>query len=159
MTGHPLRPANRLSLGGPLPRQLADGPQAHPQAIACKQRPSFTQISRLIRVLCGISVSFETLSPTQGQITYVLLTRAPLNHFRRSSCVRLACVKRAANVRSEPGSNSPVKLESEPERTVHSYVGNKVSTRRRCTAFCEISFAALLRRLPSSAFCPRTSAH
>ena len=28
--------------------------------------------------LCGISAPFGTLSPTQGQIAYVLLTRAPL---------------------------------------------------------------------------------
>ena len=30
------------------------------------------------------------------------------NHFRRSFLVRLACVKHAASVRSEPGSNSQV---------------------------------------------------
>ncbi len=28
----PLRPATRLSLGGPLPHQLADRPRAHPEA-------------------------------------------------------------------------------------------------------------------------------
>ena len=28
---------------------------------------------------CGISVPFETLSPTQGQVTHALLTRSPLN--------------------------------------------------------------------------------
>src|SRR5688572_31310840 len=29
-------------------------------------------------VTCGISDSFESLSPTSGQITYVLLSRSPL---------------------------------------------------------------------------------
>ena len=38
----------------------------------------------------------------------MLLTRAPLIHTRRCFIVRLACVRPAANVRSEPGSNSPV---------------------------------------------------
>jgi hypothetical protein len=56
--------------------------------------------------VCGISVPFETLSPAEGKVTYVFLTRPPLY----SGCpflARLACVKPAANVRSEPGSNSP----------------------------------------------------
>ena len=53
------------------------------------------------RNLCGISPSFEGLSPTTGQVTYALLSRLPLT--RRS--VRLACVRRAASVRPEPGSN------------------------------------------------------
>jgi hypothetical protein len=37
----------------------------------------------------------------------VLLTRSPLFHLRRGIFVRLACVKHAASVRPEPGSNSP----------------------------------------------------
>ena len=51
--------------------------------------------------LCGISSPFGELSPTTGQIAYALLSRPPLT--RRS--VRLACIKRAASVRPEPGSN------------------------------------------------------
>ena len=40
---------------------------------------SFDRIGfRSVVVLCGISAPFGTLSPTRGQITYVLLTRAPL---------------------------------------------------------------------------------
>jgi hypothetical protein len=38
----------------------------------------------------------------------VLLTRAPLSTTRRWLIVRLACVRHAASVRSEPGSNSQV---------------------------------------------------
>jgi hypothetical protein len=56
--------------------------------------------------VCGISAPFGTLSPAEGQIIYVLRTRAPLSGLL--PLVRLACVRRAANVRSEPGSNSPV---------------------------------------------------
>ncbi len=50
-------------------------------------------------------------SPSQAG--YPSLTRSPLY---RGSCdpflVRLACVRHAASVRSEPGSNSPFKLEA-----------------------------------------------
>src|SRR5699024_5315532 len=48
-----------------------------------------------------------------GQVTHVLLTRSPLEYPRKGLSVRLACVKHAASVRPEPGSNSPQKLFSE----------------------------------------------
>jgi hypothetical protein len=70
---HPLRPATDLCLGGPLPHQLANRPQAHLKATC-----AFPPI--LNRITCGISCSFEQLSPTLRQITYVLLTRPPLTH-------------------------------------------------------------------------------
>src|SRR5919198_3456479 len=74
----------------------------------CLMRPPLTATSNEIVVLCGISSPFEELFPTRGQVTHVLLTRAPLYS---PSCpgfrVRLACVRHAASVRSEPGSNSP----------------------------------------------------
>src|SRR5689334_5456264 len=61
----------------------------------------------------GISPPFGRLFRTQGQVTHALLTRSPLY---RGSCdpflVRLACVRHAASVRSEPGSNSPFKLKA-----------------------------------------------
>ncbi len=52
----------------------------------------------------GLSLGFPRLSPSRGQLDYVLLARPPLY----SPCgfhVRLACLIHAANVRSEPGSN------------------------------------------------------
>ena len=39
----------------------------------------------------------------------MLLTRSPLVYPRRGLTARLACVKHAASVRPEPGSNSPLK--------------------------------------------------
>ncbi len=37
---------------------------------------------------CGISVSFETLSPAEGQVNYVLRTRSPLVYcYTRSTCM------------------------------------------------------------------------
>ena len=63
-------------------------------------------------VLCGISTCFQVLSPCLRQVPHALLTRSPLDlrdscrSFPPSDPVRLACVKHAASVRPEPGSNS-----------------------------------------------------
>ena len=66
--------------------------------------------------LCGISSRFQLLSPCMRQVTHALLTRPPLSHKifiseeNQIECfVRLACVKHAASVHPEPGSNSHVK--------------------------------------------------
>ena len=56
-----------------------------------------------------ISQPFGWLFASQRQITHVLLTRAPL-YYPEGPLVRLACVRRAASVRSEPGSNSQKSL-------------------------------------------------
>src|SRR5690606_36183880 len=111
----PLRPATRLCLGEPLPHQLADGPRAPPPAPACKQRPAFPPRSTDPDDVCGISHPFEWLSPPGRHVPHVLLTRPP--HYSGPEgpvLARLACVKPAANVRSEPGSNSPLKMENPP---------------------------------------------
>ena len=54
------------------------------------------------------------LSPSKGQVAYALLTRSPLGIYRNKFPVRLACVRHAASVRPEPGSNSPIKFIEEP---------------------------------------------
>ena len=56
--------------------------------------------------LCGISSRFQLLSPTERQVSHALLTRSPLSKNRSLYSVRLACVRHAASVRPEPGSNS-----------------------------------------------------
>ena len=63
--------------------------------------------------ICGISSRFQLLSPCAGQVIHALLTRPPLSHlhlppegFCRRCFVRLACVRHAASVHPEPGSNS-----------------------------------------------------
>ena len=73
----------------------------------------FQRIAPLIRspcdvlMLCGISVLFKTLSPSERQVTHALLTRPPLTFIPEGNqSVRLACVRHAASVRPEPGSNS-----------------------------------------------------
>ena len=72
-------------------------------------RRSFPTSSMPRRFVSGISICFQMLSQSQGQVTHVLLTRSPLVYPRRGLTVRLACVKHAASVRPEPGSNSPLK--------------------------------------------------
>jgi hypothetical protein len=68
----------------------------------------------------GISTPLGVLSPTRRQVSYALLTRSPLYSrgcplFR----VRLACLIHAANVRSEPGSNSPLDIHTHINRYLH----------------------------------------
>jgi hypothetical protein len=72
--------------------------------------------------LCGISSRFQLLSPGTGQVPHALLTRPPLSirhlppeGFRRLSSVRLACVRHAASVHPEPGSNSQIKVCPSPK--------------------------------------------
>ena len=68
----------------------------------------------------GISTGFPVLSQSSGQVAHVLLTRSPLGLHRcchRMDLVRLACIKHAASVRPEPGSNSPSRLLRRPRRT------------------------------------------
>ena len=55
----------------------------------------------------GIDPGFPGVSRCGGQVGHVLLTRSPLYIHRSGLSVRLACVKHAASVHPEPGSNSP----------------------------------------------------
>ena len=54
----------------------------------------------------GITRRFHRLSPGKGLVAYALRTRAPLSGPRRDPPVRLACIRPAASVHPEPGSNS-----------------------------------------------------
>ena len=60
-------------------------------------------------VLVLVSKNYPSL---RGQVAYVLLTRSPLLQTKQawSSSVRLACIRHAASVYPEPGSNSPFEL-------------------------------------------------
>src|SRR5579875_3242114 len=74
-------------------------------------RPScLRSVSRIVPPFGGVSRS-------AGQITHVLLTRLPLPMARKPWSARLACLKHAASVRPEPGSNSqssPLRPPSRP---------------------------------------------
>ena len=104
MADRPLRPATRRCLGEPLPHQQADRPRDPPKA----PEHFLSAPCDALRVL-GINPGFPGLFPSSGQVSHVLRTRSPLSHWDRSpGIVRLACIKHAASVRPEPGSNSPL---------------------------------------------------
>ena len=95
----PLRPDTDLRLGGPLPRQLANQPRPPLQTHCCFD----------LAVLCGISPGFPSYSPFGGRL---VTCYSPGRHFTQGLLpflVRLACVRHAASVDSEPGSNSRLK--------------------------------------------------
>ncbi len=75
----PLSSATYHHLGRPLPHQQVNTPQAHPKVTA--KAVFYTNIMRC-SWLCGISTCFQVLSPSFGQVAYVLLTRSPLSFFR-----------------------------------------------------------------------------
>jgi hypothetical protein len=102
VAGRPLRPATDQCHGRPLPHRLANRPQAPPRASPKTLSSPVLQQENV----CGITRGFPRLSPTPGQIAHVLRTRPP----RKSTEVlpaRLACIRHAASVDPEPGSNSP----------------------------------------------------
>ena len=103
MADHPLRPATDRRLGRPLPHQLANPTSATPAARGPERSPAF--LLRAYAVLIRLSPSYPPLQDMFRCITHPFATR-------RQGCprvtVRLACVKHAASVQSEPGSNSSV---------------------------------------------------
>src|SRR5215210_110382 len=100
-------------------------------------------------VVFGISFGFPELSRSEGQIAHVLLTRSPLVYSRRSLTARLACVKHAASVRPEPGSNSPLNSsDSHSFVTVNSWLLSP--GKRTITDYCQnhrLSYQRNRRRL------------
>ena len=102
MADHPLRPATDHRLGRPLPHQPANPTRAPPVAI------NLSRIASAYAVLAEVSLGYP---PQQGRFpraTHPCATRGPGEPRPR---VRLACVKHAASVRSEPGSNSHVQSQ------------------------------------------------
>ena len=104
MADHPLRPATRRCLGEPLPHQQADRPRDPPEA------PELSSLCHATvwryRVLIRVSSGYSRL---RGRF---LTCYAPVRHSLsdpKVKSVRLACIKHAASVRPEPGSNSPSK--------------------------------------------------
>ena len=89
-------------LGKPLPHQLANPTRAAPKAINLSPEGHIRHYH-----------PFPGAIPNLKARSHALLTRPPL--LRRA--VRLACVRPAASVRSEPGSNSQVELTSDLSRS------------------------------------------
>ena len=86
--------------------------------------------------LCGISSRFQLLSPGTGQVAHALLTRPPLSHIHflpegipHKCFVRLACVKHAASVHPEPGSNSHVKMFVRSKSSLANFTDSSLFSR------------------------------
>ena len=103
MADHPLRPATDRRLGGPLPRQLANRTSAAPIARGRYQSPAL--LSPDHAVLAHLSVGYPPQLGTFRCVTHPFATR---HQGCPRAAVRLACVRHAASVQSEPGSNSSV---------------------------------------------------
>ena len=105
MAGRPLRPASRRCLGRPLPHQQADSPRVPPEAINLSSpghavrwgHPVLAPVSRCYPGLRGRLLT--CYSPVRRSVTTGIATRGPI--------ARLACIRHAASVRPEPGSNPP----------------------------------------------------
>ena len=117
-------------------------------------------------VLCGISTCFQVLSPCVGQIAHALLTRPPLKSnlpYRSTSnliSARLACVKHAASVRPEPGSNSYVQSLSSSlpnSRSLAKAPARPVLQRRFTLSESDCSFSDLLFTVSFSRIARRRS--
>ena len=95
-----------ISLGEPLPHQLADRTQAHPK-VAGLAVPAFNTVYICSQHHIGDYHRFHDAVPVFGE-DYLRVT----NPFAAIPCeiARLACLIHAASVHSEPGSNSPKEL-------------------------------------------------
>ena len=79
-----------------------DGPQTDPSA---EPKLLSRRLPNINGDLSGITLYFYRLSRASGYVIHVLLTSPPLSALLPAA--RLAWLRRAASVRSEPGSNSP----------------------------------------------------
>ena len=118
MADHPLRPATRLRLGRPLPYQLADGTRTHPRVQPFMKRAAFPTDHRR-PTYAVLAILSDCYPPLKGRSSTCYSPVRHFTHGRSRFLVRLACVRPAANVRSEPGSNSPVNRRA--DRSAHFY--------------------------------------
>ena len=118
VAARPLRPATDRRPGRPLPHQPANRPQAHPTAPS--RRKAFLLSVRKERMRA--CPRFPGGIPHCGAGSHVLLTRAPLPLLLPKEDVRLACVRHAASVYPEPGSNSPFSFYSKSRSEIYVHI-------------------------------------
>ena len=113
MAGHPLRSATDRRFGGPLPRQLANQTRIH--LIPPEFFTLYHAVPCAYAVLAVISNCYP---PVWGRLStrYSPVRRSvipnSIRKLHRKCFARLACVRHAASVHPEPGSNSHVKVDS-----------------------------------------------
>ena len=106
-SGRSLNPATHNRLGGPLPRQLANRPRAHPPPRTLSRLPHAGEAE------CPVLPTLSRGYPGAGGRlpTCYSAVRHSIHGPKPVLTVRLACVRRAASVHPEPGSNSPFKCQ------------------------------------------------
>ena len=141
----------------------------HRRSIHVHGRSHFNITEMLLWYLSGFSIRFQKLSRAHGQVTYVLLTRSPLDQTKQASfsLVRLACIRHAASVHPEPGSNSPFDFSSKMSLLTSLFlllIVSKLTFRCfflylfPCTFFpVQFSKIGLHRHLTCSSILPNTS--
>ena len=107
---HPLRPATDRRLGRPLPCQLTNQTRVH-----LIPPEFFTPDHAVLCAYAALAAISSCYSPVWGRLPtrYSPVRRSVTNEIIRRifhKCfARLACVKHAASVHPEPGSNSQIK--------------------------------------------------
>ena len=111
MAVHPLRPATDRRLGGPLPHQPANQTRVH-----LVPPEFFTLLHAKLCAYAVLAVVSNCCPPVQGRLPTRYspvrhsVTKISIRRNRLKRFVRLACVRHAASVHPEPGSNSHVKM-------------------------------------------------
>ena len=111
MADHPLKPATDRRLGRPLPHQLPNPTRADPKAINLS--PPRIATRRAHTALNPVSQDYSVPSGTFPRVTHPSAAIP-------EGIARLACVKPAASVRSEPGSNSQVESSKKDDLDVRT---------------------------------------
>ena len=155
MADHPLRPATDRRLGGPLPHQQANQPSAAHRAPGPEGSPA------LIRGCHAVSANLSAgCPPPRGTFRCLTHPSATRRQAEARAAVRLACVKHAASVQSEPGSNSSVQsllktsftsLSNLTDKDIHPYFllcGRHLLFRTGCSRRPHLSSACLLKTFP-----------
>ena len=112
---------SQFQCGGPVlsePLPIADLVSRYLANYLMGRVPILYHVAAFIRSGCpsrtiwDISTSFPVFCPCTGQVAHVLRTRTPLvtSVLLHRVTVRLACIRPAASVHPEPGSNSPLYL-------------------------------------------------
>jgi hypothetical protein len=133
VAGRPLRPATRRRLGRLLPHQQADRPRAHPPpkklstTIPCEKwsYPVLDPVSRAY--------------PKEGGRLLTCYSPVRRSSTPKGLSARLACVKHAASVRPEPGSNSPSRPYDNPNKAGLPNLKENILTNTRPKGGCVAS--------------------
>ena len=112
MAGHPLRSATDRRLGGPLPHQLPNQTRVHhmpPQFFTLSHaRPCAYAVLAVVSNCCP--PAYGRLPTRYSPVRHSVTNSSSPKEIVSKCFVRLACVKHAASVHPEPGSNSLIKV-------------------------------------------------